>query len=219
MAKLSVDLIIFDLDGTLIDSKKDIAYAVNRTLEGMDLQPIPERTVYQYVGNGVRPLIEQTLRGSGKETGIPEAIRLFQKFYTTHLLDNTVMFDGVPEILEHFQNLGKKMAVASNKPYRYVKKIMDGLNMTRFFLSVKGGDSVEMKKPAPEMLDAVINETGADRKSSVFVGDSGIDVRTGKNARIKTVGVTYGFRSAEEIMENKPDMLIDSPRELKEIIL
>lgn len=217
MMKIDAQLIIFDLDGTLIDSKKDIAYAVNETLKRMELTPIPEEEVYGYVGNGVRPLIEQTMKNNGMEADLSTAIDHFRELYIKHLLDTTIMFDGVPEVLEHFRT-DKKMAVASNKPYRYVEKILDGLGMTGYFSSVKGGDNVEIKKPAPEMLNTILEETGIDRDNCVFVGDSGVDIRTGKNAGVRTVGVTYGFRPMEEIMENEPDILVDTPLMLKEVI-
>ena len=217
MMKIDAKLIIFDLDGTLIDSKRDIAFSVNETLKKMGLSPIPQEEVYGYVGNGVRPLIEQTMANNGMEADLPTAIGHFRELYIKHLLDTTIMFDGIREVLEHFR-ADKIMAVASNKPYRYVEKILDGLGMTSYFSSVKGGDNVEVKKPAPEMLDTIIKETGFDRDSCVFIGDSGVDIRTGKNAGVKTVGVTYGFRPTEEIMENKPDVLVDSPLKLKEVI-
>lgn len=217
MAKIHADLIIFDLDGTLIDSKKDIALAVNLTLQRMDLMPLTDEVIYGYVGNGVRPLIEETLKRRGRAVETETAIKYFQKFYKTHLLDSTVMFGGVPEVLQIFSQQ-KKMAVASNKPYRYVKKILDGLDMTRFFASIKGGDSVEVKKPAPDMLNVIMEETSTSKEKAVFIGDSGIDIQTGKNAGVKTIGATYGFRSAVEVMESSPDVLISSPYELEGIV-
>lgn len=218
MKKLDASLIIFDLDGTLIDSKKDIAHAVNQTLLRMELNPIPVDLVYGYVGNGVRPLIEQTMAKNGRAGDLATAIEHFRELYIKHLLDTTLMFDGIKEILEHFQN-DKTMAVASNKPIRYVEKILVGLGMTGYFSSVKGGDDVEMKKPAPEMLHTIMQETSHAPQECVFIGDSGVDIRTGKNAGVKTVGVTYGFRPLEEIVENSPDVMVDSPAQLKDVIL
>lgn len=217
MKELSVDLIVFDFDGTLVDSKRDIAFAVNETLKRMDIPSLSEETIYSYVGNGVRPLIEEMVASAGKENALETALGHFRSVYIEHLLDTTVMFKGVKEVLEHFAP-HKKMAVASNKPYRYVKKILDGLKMSGYFVSVKGGDSVETKKPAPEMLHAIISEASVKSSDTVFVGDSGVDIRTGKNAGVKTIGVTYGFRSKEEILENDPDAIINSPDELKKLI-
>ncbi len=219
MKEFNVDLIIFDLDGTLIDSKKDIAFSVNETFRRMGIDPIPEETIYGYVGNGVRPLIDRSLAAAGKENAISQAIEHFRAIYIDHLLDTTVMFGGVDEVLESFNKNRKKMAIASNKPYRYVEKILKGLGMDDYFESVKGGDSVEMKKPAPEMLQSIMKEVSIDDpKDAVFVGDSGVDIRTGKNANVRTIGVTYGFRSRKEVEENEPDAIIDSPIELMDIL-
>ncbi len=218
MKEFNIDLIIFDLDGTLIDSKKDIAFSVNETFRKMGINQLPEETIYGYVGNGVRPLIDRTLTAAGKENSISQAVEHFRSIYIDHLLDTTVMFGGVAEALESFKNR-KKMAIASNKPYRYVEKILKGLGMDDFFESVKGGDSVEMKKPAPEMLQSIMKEISiSNPKNAVFVGDSGVDIRTGKNANVMTIGVTYGFRSRQEVEENEPDAIIDSPTELMDIL-
>lgn len=218
MQKINADLIIFDLDGTLIDSKKDIAFAVNETLEQMNIPKMKYEDIYGWVGNGVRPLIEKTLEDSGKKDEIATAIEFFRESYIAHLLDTTVTFDGVRELLDYYRP-NKKMAVASNKPYRYVEKILDGLKLSGYFLSVKGGDSVENKKPEPEMLLTIMEEISQEPGNSVFIGDSGVDIETGKNAGVKTVGVTYGFRSRKEVLESQPDAIIESPLQLKEIIV
>ncbi|MDH5542207.1 MAG: HAD hydrolase-like protein [Nitrospinota bacterium] len=219
MNTIEANLIIFDLDGTLIDSKKDIADAVNSTLAAMGQREIPVEHLYSFVGNGVRPLIEKSMIESGNAERLPEAIKHFQDTYIETLLDTTVMFDGIPEVLEHFASLGKKMAVASNKPFRYVDKIIDGLDMRRYFLSVKGGDSYQTSKPEPEMILSIIEEASSSRKESVIVGDSRVDIKAGINSGIRTVGVTYGFREREEIIEAKPDAMIETPIELKKVIV
>lgn len=218
MKKIDADLVIFDFDGTLVDSKRDIAFAVNEMLSRMSLTQMTAETIYGYVGNGVRPLIESTLETSGRKDEIGTAIKHFQEIYIAHLLDTTVLFDGVSEMLNSLHGR-RKMAVASNKPYRYVKKIIDGLEISHFFYSVKGGDSVEVKKPAPEMLNIIMDETSSEKGSTVFIGDSGVDIKTGKNADIKTIGVTYGYRSRDEIIESKPDLVVESVEQLKEVIL
>jgi phosphoglycolate phosphatase len=218
MKKLKADLIIFDLDGTLIDSKKDIADAVNSTLGAMGLEKMEYEALYHYVGNGVRPVIEKSMIDSNQEERLPEAIRHFQVTYIETLLDTTVMFDGVEEVLDHFAGKGKKMAVASNKPYRYVEKILKGLDMSRYFLSVLGGDSLHTSKPEPEMLLEVMKEAGVGRDRSVIVGDSRVDIKAGINTGIRTVGVAYGFRERGELVDANPDALIETPIELKEVI-
>ncbi len=216
--KINAELIIFDLDGTLIDSRRDIAVSVNETLEALSLPALSEELIYSYVGNGVRLLLEQAVQKAGLENGIERAVDVFRRVYPKRLLETTVMFDGVEDVLRHFLSLDKKMAVASNKPYRYVEEILNGLDMTRFFLSVKGGDSQKRNKPAPDMLNDIMSEAGVGNSASVFVGDSGIDIQTGKNCAVRTIGVTYGFRSREEVVQNLPDVIAENPAELKEII-
>ncbi len=218
MEKFDSELIIFDLDGTLIDSQRDIAVSLNETLEAVSIPPLALELVYSYVGNGVRPLLEKTMAEAGRKDEIGVAVEHFRRIYPRRLLETTVMFDEVEELLEHFIGNGKKMAIASNKPYGYVADIVKGLNMERYFLSVKGGDSYKTKKPEPEMLDTIISDIGADRNRTVFVGDSAVDIQAGKNSSLKTVGVTYGFRPREEVIGSNPDAVAQSPAELREII-
>ncbi|MBI5179180.1 MAG: HAD-IA family hydrolase [Nitrospinae bacterium] len=216
MKKMDAELIIWDLDGTLIDSKRDIAYAVNTTLARIDHPPLSNELIYEYVGNGVRPLIEKAVLATGGGNSLETAISHFQEIYLAHLLDTTVLFEGIAGVLEHFK--GKKMAVASNKPYRYVEKILEGLGVARYFVSVKGGDSVPEKKPHPLMLEEIMREAGAAPAEAVFIGDSAVDMQTGKNANVRTVGVIYGFRPESEIRESAPDIIVAAPHELKGVI-
>jgi len=217
MRKFDAELIVFDLDGTLIDSKRDIAYAVNATLARINHPPLTDELIYQYVGNGVRPLIEKAVAATGGGNSLDTAIKHFQEIYIAHLLDTTVLFDGIAGVLEHFK--GKKMAVASNKPHRYVVKILDGLDVSRYFVSVKGGDSVVEKKPHRMMLDVILQEAKAGATQTVFVGDSAVDMMTGKNAGIRTIGVTYGFRPEREILDSAPDAIIGAPEDLVGLIV
>lgn len=218
MKTIKAELIIFDLDGTLVDSKRDIAYAVNQTLARIDHPPLDNELIYQYVGHGVKPLIEKAVAATGGDGGaLPNAIRIFQELYTKHLLDTTVLFDGIREVLDHFS--GKMLAVATNKPYGYSVKILDGLGVLDKFISVMGGDSMPEKKPHPMMLEAIMKEARRGPAESVIIGDSAVDILTGKNAGMMTVGVTYGFRPAEEIIGSSPDTLASSPADLMRIII
>ncbi len=216
MKTIDAKLIIWDLDGTLIDSKRDIAFAVNETLERIDHPPISEEEIYSYVGNGVRPLIERAVAASGGGNSLDTAIKHFQKIYLAHLLDTTILFDGILDVLRHFEN--KKMAVASNKPYLYVTKILEGLHVADLFMSVKGGDSLPTRKPDPEMIKVILHEAGVGPENAVFVGDSAVDIQTGKNAGVHTIGVSYGFRPLTELMKSAPDLLIPTPLDLKHAI-
>jgi phosphoglycolate phosphatase len=216
MKTLKADLVIFDLDGTLIDSKRDIAYAVNQTLARIDHPPIENELIYQYVGSGVRPLIEKAVATTGGGNSLEEAIRIFYGLYMKHLLDTTVMFDGIPEVLEHFK--GKKMAVATNKSIGFTLKILDGLGILEKFVSVKGADSQKEKKPHPMMVEDIMKEAGIGKAQTVIVGDSAVDIQTGKNANIQTLGVTYGFRPTPEIHDCLPDAIAATPADIIKII-
>ncbi len=216
MKPIDAELIIWDLDGTLIDSKKDIAFAVNETLERIDHPPISDEEIYSYVGNGVRPLIERAVAASGGGNSLDTAIKHFQKIYLAHLLDTTILFDGILEVLRHFES--KKMAVASNKPYLYVTKILSGLHVNDLFISVKGGDSLPTRKPDPEMLNVILQEAETSADRAVFIGDSAVDIQTGKNAGIRTIGVSYGFRPVAELIKSAPDLLVPTPLDLKRAI-
>ena len=217
MATIKAELIIFDLDGTLVDSKRDIAYAVNLTLARINHPPLSKELIYEYVGHGVRPLIEKAVLATGGNGSIENAIAIFQEVYMKHLLDTTVLFDGIAEVLEHFS--GKTLAVATNKPYKYSVKILDGLKVLDKFVSVKGGDSVPEKKPHPMMLEAIMKEAGIGPENAVIIGDSAVDILSGKNARMKTIGVTYGFRPPLEIIESDSDAVAATPLELKELVI
>lgn len=215
MARIKAKLIIFDLDGTLVDSKRDIAFSVNETLSRIGHPPLSDELIYEYVGHGVRPLIERAVTATGGGD-LQTAIKIFQEIYTEHLLDTTVMFDGMDDVLRHFSD--KTLAVATNKPYGYSVKILEGLKILDKFVSVKGGDSMVEKKPHPMMLEAIMAEAGRGPGDSVIIGDSSVDVQTGKNAGIKTVGVTYGFRPAAEIFESSPDAVAATVAEIKSLI-
>lgn len=216
MNVIDAELIIWDLDGTLIDSKKDIAFAVNETLERIDHPPISDEEIYSYVGNGVRPLIERAVAATGGGNAFDVAIKHFQEIYMAHLLDTTILFDGILDVLRYFEN--KKMAVASNKPYKYVTKILEGLRVADLFISVKGGDSLPTRKPDPEMINVILREAGTGANNAVFVGDSAVDILTGKNAGVRTIGVSYGFRPLAELIKSAPDLLVPTPEDLKRAI-
>ena len=212
MDKIAIELIIFDLDGTLIDSKVDIANSVNHTLERFHLPALENSIIYGYVGNGVLPLLNKVFAGSNKKNDMDEALRIFRVHYEKHLLDTTRLYPGVMEILESFSSVS--MGVLSNKPERYVKKILKGLNIARYFPVVLGGDSMETKKPEPEGINKVINTFKAGPGKTLIVGDGGVDIKTGKKAGVHTCGVSYGLRDRNELVEAGADIIIDDIREL-----
>ncbi len=205
-----INLLIFDLDGTLIDSKRDIANAVHWTLRDLKLPQISDEEVYAYVGNGVRPLI---LKSVGEH---PEAYKkglaIFKNYYQEHLLDHTVPFDGVEEVLKYFA--AKKKAVFTNKPQYFTDPIIKGLKLDPYFDAVIGSDAGFPKKPDPAAIHHLLKKFDCPPDKAVLVGDSKVDIETGQNAGILTCGVTYGFRPAEEVREAKPDFVVGNLPEL-----
>ncbi len=210
-----IDLFIFDLDGTLIDSKVDIAASVNHTMGVLGLRPLANELIYNFVGNGVTPLIRQTIESAAGGTDGPsfdQALDIFRTHYNQHLLDTTQPFPGMIDVLHHFSD--KIKVVVTNKSQGYSEKILKGLQMDRFFKGIFGGDTHFPKKPEPDVIHHILNTFRSDPKKTVIVGDSRVDLETGHNSGIITCGVTWGFRPREELEEIGCDYLIDRPEEL-----
>lgn len=209
---MKIDLIIFDLDGTLIDSKVDIANSVNYMLTELGLNCLKKETIYSYVGKGVPKLIERSITEKHLDK-FDKAISLFRRYYSEHLLDITALYPNVKEILDHFKP--KKKAIVTNKDERYTLPILKELAIFNYFEMVICGDSMNNKKPHPEPINAVIDELKADKNRSLIVGDGSADITAGKGAKIRTCGVTYGFGSKEELQAADADIIIDDIIDLK----
>ena len=208
-----MDLVIFDLDGTLIDSSLDLANSVNATRAHLHLPPLENETVYSYVGNGAPVLIRRALGPDYSEDEVQSALLYFLGYYRDHMLDHTVLYVGVREVLDRLRDAGVKMAVLTNKPVRFSQAIIDGLGLTAHFRRVYGGNSFEQKKPHPIGIETLMTECGASCDETLMVGDSGIDVQTARNAHVQACGVTWGFQP-ETFAECPPDFLIHHPDEL-----
>lgn len=202
-------LVIFDLDGTLVDSKQDLCNAVNATREWMNLSRLPDDLVASYVGNGAPVLIRRAMGPEATPEQLEEALSYFLGYYREHMLDFTRDYDGVREALDTLAAASVPMAVLTNKPVRFSKDILAGLGLAHYFFQVYGGNSFEEKKPHPIGVDTLIAESGADRAATWMVGDSAVDVLTARNARIRCAGVTYGLKP-ESLDETAPDLLLDS---------
>jgi len=203
-----MELLIFDLDGTLIDSRLDLATAVNATRRHMGMEELSNERVYSYVGNGAPVLIRRAMEEQATEAELQEALEYFLEFYRDHDLDHTVLYPGVKESLDRFRAAGKQMAVLTNKPVRMSRHIVEGLGVGGHFFQVYGGNSFEFKKPSPIGVEALMKEAGADRGSTMMVGDSSVDVQTARNAGIQCCGVTYWFQP-ETLADPAPDVLFD----------
>jgi phosphoglycolate phosphatase len=213
-----MDLVIFDLDGTLIDSSRDLANSVNATRAHLGLAPIDHETVYSYVGNGAPVLIRKALGPDYTDDAVESALQYFLAYYREHMLDNTGLYTGVREVLDRFRDAGITMAVLTNKPVRFSQAIVDGLGLKDHFRRVYGGNSFEQKKPHPVGIERLMEEFGAARDKTVMVGDSSVDVQTARNARVTACGVTWGFQP-ETFTGDPPDFLVDSPDQLAERVM
>jgi phosphoglycolate phosphatase len=213
-----MDLVIFDLDGTLIDSSRDLANSVNATRAHFHLPPLENETVYSYVGNGAPVLIRRALGADYTEDEVQDALLYFLGYYRDHMLDHTVLYPGVREILDRLRDACVRMAVLTNKPVRFSQAIIDGLGLHDHFCRVYGGNSFDQKKPHPVGIETLIAECGATRDETLMVGDSSVDVQTARNAQVKVCGVTWGFQP-ETFAESPPDFLIHRPEELAERVI
>jgi phosphoglycolate phosphatase len=207
----NVRVLIFDLDGTLIDSKLDLAHSVNATLEHMGRAPLLHETVYSYVGNGALTLVRRALGENASATECEKGLAHFLAYYREHMLDNTVTYPGVREGLEQLK--GNAMAVLTNKPVRFSEEILEGLGISKYFQFVYGGNSFERKKPDPMGVEIILRDLAMPASDAMMVGDSDVDVRTARNAGIWACGVSYGL-GMEGLLVHPPDLMLDSLAEL-----
>ncbi len=214
---LHIKLLIFDLDGTLVDSRLDLTHSVNAMLRKFGRVELPMEVVESYVGDGAPMLVRRAMGDPDSGDLMREALEYFILYYREHKLDNTTLYGGVQQALEALRNgSDRKMAVLSNKPVNPSRDICKALGLSPYFLQVYGGNSFPTKKPDPQGALALCSEMGVRPQQAVIIGDSDIDVLTGRNAGMWTVGVSYGFMP-ERLKLTPPDVLVDSPSELPEI--
>jgi phosphoglycolate phosphatase len=207
----NIQLLIFDLDGTLVDSETDLMLSVNAVRSQMGLGPLSGETISSYVGNGVTTLMERAMGSSASSEDVQEAVTLFLAYYRLHMLDHTVPYAGVRESLEEIKD--RKLAVLTNKPVRFSRDLLAGLGMAGYFSFIYGGDSFARKKPDPMGIAKLMNDTGLSKMQLMMIGDSATDVLTGRNAGVLTCGVSYGIGS-RSLETTPPDLLIGDFRDL-----
>lgn len=213
----AADLLIFDLDGTLLDSKRDLADSVNATRAFMGLPPLPLQVVSTYVGNGAPMLVRRALPDAS-EAQLRTALEHFLDYYREHMLDSTTLYPGVREALDRLHSAHIPLAVLTNKPVRFSVQLMEGMGLDLHFFRIYGGNSFEEKKPHPMGIDVLVAESGAARERTIMVGDSSVDILTARNARVKSCGVTWGFQPGT-FAEVPPDILVDDLRTLADMVL
>jgi len=211
-----IKLVIFDLDGTLIDSELDLAASVNAMLLHYGRKELPLKVIDTYIGDGAPMLIRRALGDPSDREFLQEALNYFLAYYRDHKLDNTHPYEGIKEALQQIgggDRVSRKLAVLTNKPVRASQGILAGLGLSDRFFQVYGGNSFETKKPDPFGANTLMGEAGTTAEETVMVGDSGVDILTARNAGLWSVGVTYGF-SPQSLEQVPPDVLVDSPAEL-----
>jgi len=214
--RTAISALLFDLDGTLIDSTADLAASSNwlRGHEGM--ARLPEAQVASYVGDGAEALVRRLLERP--EGDVEEALDAFKRHYHEHCLDQTKLYPGVAATLEALQARGYKMAVVTNKPERISQRILDGLGVGRRFGSVIGGNTCKHKKPHPEPLLRACADLGVAVPAAAMVGDSRVDVEAGKNAGAATLGLLGGIGDQALLRASGPDLCLENFERLLEVL-
>jgi phosphoglycolate phosphatase len=213
-----IKLLIFDLDGTLVDSRLDLTNSINAMLRQFRKPELPCDVIAGYIGDGAPMLVRRSLGDPDDETVVQEALSYFLTYYREHKLDNTYVYDGVLEMLEAVGRDGaRRMAVLSNKPVGPSRAIVDTLDMRRFFFEVLGGNSFHTKKPDPQGVFELLRLAEVPPQQAVIIGDSDIDVLTARNSGIYSLGVNYGF-APHSFEAAPPDVLVDTPQEIAEVL-
>jgi phosphoglycolate phosphatase len=217
----SIRLLVFDLDGTLIDSRLDLIHSINAMLRHFEQPELAGDLIASYVGDGAPALVRRALGDPTDEPLFRAALEYFLGYYRIHKLDHTTVYAGIPEALASLatahDGAQRQMAVLSNKPVHPSRDIVQALGLGEFFVRIYGGNSFTTKKPDPLGVHTILEETGVGAAEAIMIGDSSIDVLTGRNAGLWTCGVTYGF-APHTLKEVAPDVLVETPRELAELL-
>jgi phosphoglycolate phosphatase len=218
---IEVENMLFDLDGTLIDSREDLARSINLMLEEVGRSPLDEDLISSYVGDGVRVLVYRSLTASHPEHHAPneilhaDGVALMHKHYAEQMFVSTCLYPGVAETLKHFSN--KRRAVVTSKETRFVELILDRFGIAGEFDCIIGGDTVPERKPNPLPVIEAIRRLGGQPSATVMIGDSENDINAGRRAETITCGACYGFRTMDQLRKTNPDRLIESIDELKRL--
>lgn len=212
-------LVIFDLDGTLLDTVADLANATNQALKQCGFPIHPVEAYYQFVGNGINKLFARALPAeSNNEENVLRIRSLFVPFYNEHNADCSCPYAGVVDLLCRLQSSGVQIAVASNKYHEATLKLVTHFFPDIDFSAIYGQRESVPIKPAPDVVYDILRDTGIAKEETLYVGDSGVDMQTARNAGVESVGVAWGFRSVEELLENGASHIIHKAEEILRII-
>jgi phosphoglycolate phosphatase len=212
-----VHALIFDLDGTLIDSKRDLIHSVNAMLGEMGRARLDEETISGYIGHGAPVLVSRALGGNAKEEELRRALQFFLGYYEEHKMDTTCAYPGIPDALAELSRKKVPMAVLTNKPVKISVRILDALGLASHFRVIYGGNSFETKKPDPFGANKILNEFGAQPRETMIVGDSEVDVQTARNAGTIAAAVNYGF-GVHDRTQHPADIYLDKLSDLVPLV-
>ncbi len=210
-------LLIFDLDGTLIDSSRDLAISTNAMLRHLGRPEVDEKTVNSYVGDGAQVLVRRALGNGLSDLEFQAAYDFFIRHYRAHSLENTRLYPGISDALDALKQAGNTLTVLTNKPVKISRDILAGLGVESIFVRVYGGDSFPAKKPDPVGIETLMKETGSARESTTMIGDTSVDIRTARAAGVRACGVLWGFKP-ESLNDPPADVLASNARQLPELL-
>ena len=213
-------LAIFDLDGTLLDTVADLANATNQALAQCGYPTHPTDAYYQFVGNGINKLFYRALPEEARtEENVMRIRSLFVPYYNEHNADDSRPYPGVSELLRTLQAQGVQVAVASNKYQQATVKLVGHFFPDIRFAAVYGQREGVAIKPDPTIVADILNDTGISRADTIYIGDSGVDMQTARNAEVESIGVSWGFRSVEELIDNGAEHIVHRAEEIAALIL
>jgi len=208
-------LLLFDFDGTLIDSAPDLALAINHTLKSIGHKAFSQDTIRSWVGNGAQTLVKRALSGKSEvdenidEVLFKKALDIFLSFYAQNVCVATKAYPNVKSTLEKLKNKGYRLTIVTNKPYEFIEPILEGLELDALFELLVGGDTLAVKKPNPEPLLYVCEKLDVTTDETLMIGDSKNDILAAHAASIQSIGVSYGYNYGEDIGIYKPDLIVD----------
>lgn len=212
--------LVFDLDGTLVDTAPDLVASTNHVLDHLGLPRVDEKALRPFVGHGAKHMIQKAV-GPAAET-MSEAqhealLKRYLDFYGDHIADTSRPFEGIVPLLEKFKGEGVKLAVCTNKIERMSRLLLDALDLSRYFVAVAGRDTLGAAKPHPDALLGTIGLAGGNKDRAIMIGDSGVDVATARAAGVPVIGVSFGYTETP-VAAFEPDVVIDHFRELEPAI-
>ncbi len=210
--------VVFDLDGTLLDTLEDLMNAVNDALRkyGYPVRTLDE--IRNFVGNGVRKLMERALPDGAQNPQFEQILAAFRAYYTEHCEDQTHVYDGILWLMQQLKNAGCRMAIVSNKLDSAVKELNQSY-FSSYVCTAIGEKEGTRRKPAPDMVEHALDELHCKKEEAVYIGDSEVDIQTAANAGLACISVSWGFRDAEFLLENGASVIADTPQQVWDLLM